>query len=235
MKKEKEKNNKSFPWQKVLIVAFAVVFALMFIINYLMTAGTLQYFRGVRANDTVTIDLTLRDARGLPVLTTDQDTYRNGIMSGNMPFYTAPLTVRAGYYDNPPVTGIAAQNYYLNQGGQEMKFGLLGDELNGLDQGVLAMKTGEKKTVSLGAADPEIILMKNYEFTAMGGNFTVIGVGDLIPLGISETPMVSGMEGMNETPTNAVWRVGTVINKTADSIEVQHLYPTADIMIRSIK
>lgn len=233
MKKEQKKE--SFPWQKVLIIAVAVVFVVMFVFNYLITAGTLQFFRGVRVNDSVTIDFTLRDVRGQPVLTSDQDIYRNGILGGGMPFYTAPLTVRAGYADNEPVTGVAAQNYYIGQTGQTLEFGILGDELNGLDKGILGMKTNEKKTVNFITTDPLILTLKNYEFTAMGGNFTTIGVGDLIPLGISETPLVSGLEGVNETPTNAVWRVGTVINKTADSIEVQHLYPSADIMVRSIK
>ena len=47
--------------------------------------------------------------------------------------------------------------------------------------------------------------------------------------------MVQGVNGYNSTPTNSVLRIGTVINKTEDAIEVQHLYPSADITVKEIK
>lgn len=230
----KEQKKEGFPWQKVFIIAVGVLFVFMMVLSA-MGSSWLQSFRTVAANDSVIIDFTLRDTNGRVVLTTDQNIYRTGILSGGLPFYTSPLTVRAGYADNPTLTGIAAQNYYISQTLQGIEFGILGDELNAIGRGVLGMKANEKKTISIPESSPLVLPLTNYEFMAMGGNFTTIGVGDLVPLGISETPLVSGLEGYNETPTNAAWRVGTVINKTVDALEVQHYYPTAEITIRSIR
>jgi hypothetical protein len=229
MKREMKKE--VFPWQKVLIIAAAVVFVVMFIFNYLMTAGTIQYLRTVRANDSVTIDFTLLDMNGQPVLTTDQNLYRSGIAAGRPVFLTEPLTVRAGYVGNPPVNGLDAQNYYLSPG-QQVKFGLLGQEMDELDIAVIGMKKGETKTTGFTFADPLSITLKDYEFTAMGGNFSQSRVGDLVPLGLSETPIIEG--GPNSTAENPAWRIGTIVNKTADSVEVRHRYPTADITVEQI-
>jgi hypothetical protein len=232
MKKVKEKG--VFPWKKVFVIGLGVVFVAMMVFQS-MGMSWLQSFRSVQANDSVTIDFTLRDAMGQPVLTTNQNLYTGVLTRGGLAFLTTPLTVRAGYVGNVPITSVAADNYYIRRSGQQIKFGILGQELDELDIGVLGMKTGEAKTIRFTFPDPLIISMKNYEFTAMGGNFTNIAVGDLIPLGISETPIAKGLEGVNSTPQNAIWRIATVINKTVDSIEVQHRYPTADITVKEFK
>ena len=97
------------------------------------------------------------------------------------------------------------------------------------------MKVGETKTIHFSFPDPLIITLKDYEFTAMGGNFTTSAIGDLVPIGFSETPIVQGLNGTNNTPTNPVLRIGTVVNKTADSLDIQHRYPSADITVTAIK
>jgi hypothetical protein len=230
MKKEKDKEN--FPWKKVLVIAVGVLFVFMMVLSA-MGMSWLQSFRTVRANDSVTLDFTLLDSRGQPVLTTDQNIYRTGIMNGGMPFLTSPLTVRAGYVGNPAYTGLDAVNYYLSSQGSQLKFGILGQELDELDVAVLGMKTGEKKTIPFSFSVPPVIFM-DYELTAMGGNFTSVRVGDLIPLGFSTAPMVSGLEGFESDPENEAMRIGTVFNKTGASIGVDHQYPMASITVQSI-
>ena len=231
---KKEKKIEIFPWKKVFVIAVGVLFVAMMVLSA-MGMSWLQSFRTVMANDTVTIDYTLRDTMGQPVLTTDQNLYQTAIGRGYPVFLTSPLTVRAGYIGNLPFTGVQAENYYISQSGQEIRFGLLGQELDALDAGVLGMKTGEMKTIHFTFNDSLIITMKNYEFTAIGGNFTQTSLGDLVPIGFSETPMVQGMDEYNSTPTNAVLRIATVVNKTADAIEVQHRYPSADITVKEFK
>ena len=235
MKKEKEKKKERFPWQKILIIAFAVVLSMMFILNYLMTAGTLLYFRGVRVNDSVTIGFTLRDANGQPVLTTDQNLYQTALARGYLVFITSPLTVRAGYIGNPPYTGVQAENYYVSRSTDQVKFGLLGQELDELDAAVLGMKTGDTKTIHFTFSDPLTLSMTKQEFTSMGGNFTNAELGDLIPIGISQAPMVEGLDAYNSTPTNAVLRIAIVVNKTSGGLEVEHRYPSADITVAEFK
>jgi len=238
MKKERKKETQTgnFPWQKVLIIAVGVVFAVMFVFQYAMTSGMLQYLRGVRANDTVTLDFTLKDEMGQPILTTDQSLYTAASQQRVWVFLTSPLTLRAGYIGNPAFMGVNSENLIASRlGNPTVRFGLLGQELDQLDVGVIGMKAGDTKTIRFNFTDPLTVTMKNYEFNAMGMNFTTIAVGDPVPLGFSETPMAQGLEGANSTPTNAVLRIATVTNKTADSIELFYGYPSADITVREFK
>lgn len=228
MKKEKKE---IFPWKKVFVIAVGVVFIAMMVLSA-MGMSWLQSFRTVMANDTVTIDFTLRDAAGQPVLTSDQNLYQTALGRRDLVFLTSPLTVQAGHIGNPPFTGVQADNYYVSQ---QVKFAILGQELDELDAAVLGMKVGDTKTIHFTFSDPLIISMTEQEFTGMGGNFTNSAIGDLVPIGFSNTPMVQGLNGYNNTPTNPVLRIGIVINKTADSIDVQHRYPSADITVKEFK
>ena len=232
MKKEKKKE--VFPWKKVFVIAVGVVFVAMMVLSA-MGMSWLQSFRTVMANDSVTIDFTLRDPNGQPVITSDQNLYQTAVTQGYPSFLTQPLTVRAGYVGNPAFTDLPAENYYLSREGIQEDFGLLCLELDELDAAVIGMKVGDTKTIHFNYTDPLIMTEKDYEFTAMGGNFTTTEIGDVIPVGFSETPMIQGLQGSNSTPTNPVVRLGIVINKTADTIQLQHRYPSADITVRAIQ
>jgi hypothetical protein len=230
---KKEKKRETFPWNKIFVIAVGVIIALMMIFQ---TFGMswLQTLKTVRANDTVTIGFTLMDAAGYPVLTTNQSLYQTAITRGYPTFLTQPLTVRAGYVGNPGYTGVVAYNYYIGRSDTTEKFGILGQELDEFDVAVLGMKTGDTKTIHFSFTVPPVAF-KSYEFTTMGRNFTATSVGDMIIIGFSETPMVQGLEGLNSTPTNAVLRMATVVNKTADSVELEHDYPSAEITVEEFK
>ncbi|HUK38032.1 MAG TPA: hypothetical protein VLV30_02830 [Methanomicrobiales archaeon] len=230
MKKEKKRD--IFPWKKVFVIAVGVLFVAMMVLSA-MGSSWLSSFRTVMVNDTVTIDYTLRDSSGQPVLTTDQSLYQAAVTRGYLTFLTTPLTVQAGHIGSPAYTGVKADNYYTSRQGEQIQFGLLGLEIDEFDTAVLGMKTGESKTIRFGFADPLTINMSENEFTAMGGNFSAVSTGDLIPIGFSETPVLGG--DVNATPTNAVWRIATVVNKTDSEIVVDHRYPTADITVREFK
>jgi len=232
---KKVKKAKKPSWEKIALISVCIIFVLFMIFSGMSSSGLmgiLNKFKAVKVNDSVTIDFTLRDAAGQPVLTSDQNLYRTAVTRGYPAFLTSPLTVKAGYIGNPGYTGVQAENYYMSQTGETTRFGILGQELDELDAGVLGMKTGEKKTIHFSFPDPLVITMKNSEFMAMGGNFSETSIGDLVPIGFSETPVTEGLNANTDTPPNAVLRIATVINKTADAIEVQHLYPTADITVR---
>ena len=239
MKKEKKSSkSKKSSMEKILLVSVCVILALWMILSGMSTSGLvgiLQTFKTVKANDSVTIDFTLRDANGQPVITSDQNLYQTAVTQGYPAFLTQSLTVRAGYTGNPAYTALGAENYYLSRSGIQENFGIFGLELDELDVAVIGMKVGDTKTIHFNFTDPLIMTLKDYEFNAMGGNFTSAEVGDIIPLGFSETPMIQGLQGSNSTPTNPVIRLGTVINKTADSIEIQHRYPSADITVKAIQ
>lgn len=230
---KKEKKEEAFPWKKVVVVAVGVLFVAMMIISA-MGMSWLQSFRTVRVNDSVTIDYTLWDAGGGPVLTSDTALYQAALSRGYLSFLAEPLTVRAGYIGSPAYTGVQAENYYVSQSGETVRFGILGQELDELDAAVLGMKVGDKKKVNFLFSDPLLITLKEYEYTAMGGNFTRAGIGDLVPIGISEVPIVQG-DDFETTPQNSVLRIAMIVNKTADALEVQHRYPSADITVRTFQ
>jgi hypothetical protein len=232
---KKEKKTEIFPWKKVFVIAVGVLFVAMMVLSA-MGMSWLQSFRTVMANDTVTIDFTLRDATGQPILTSDQNLYQTALGRGYyLVFITSPLTIQAGHIGNPPYTGVEADNYYVSRAGEQVKFGILGQELDELDTAVLGMKTGDTKTIHFTFSDPLTFSMTRQEFTSMGGNFTNAELGDLVPIGISEAPVIEGLEGYNSTPTNAVLRIATVVNKTEDALEVQHRYPSADVTVKEFK
>jgi len=231
---KKERKTEIFPWKKVFVIAVGVLFVAMMVLSAMGTSW-LQSFRTAMANDTVTIDFTLRDSMGQPVLTSDQNLYQTALSRGYPAFLTSPLTIQAGHIGNPSYTGVQAENYYVTRTGETIKFGILGQEMDELDAGVLGMKVGETKSIHFSFPDPLIISMKDYEFTAMGGNFTATSLGSLVPIGISETPLVKGINASNSNPTNAVLRIAVVINKTENSIQVEHRYPSADITVKEFK
>jgi hypothetical protein len=231
---KKEKKTEIFPWKKVFVIAVGVLFIAMMVLSA-MGMSWLQSFRTVMANDSVTIDFTLRDSMGQPVLTSDQNLYQTTTNRGYLVFITSPLSLKAGHIGNPPYTGVQAENYYVTRSGQQIKFGILGQELDELDAAVLGMKTGDTKTIHFTFSDPLTISMTKQEFTAMGGNFTNSGIGDLVPIGFSAAPMVEDLNGFNSSPTDAVLRIATVVNKTLDAIEVQHRYPSADITVTEFR
>ena len=102
---KKEKKTEIFPWKKVFVIAVGVLFIAMMVLSA-MGMSWLQSFRTVMANDTVTIDFTLRDAMGQPVLTSDQNLYQTALGRGYPgPFTPHPSRSRQGISGTLPYTG----------------------------------------------------------------------------------------------------------------------------------
>ena len=76
----------------------------------------------------------------------------------------------------------------MSRSGVQVKFGILGQELDELDAGVLGMKTGDTKTIHFTFSDPLIISMTKHEFMSMGGNFTNADLATSSPSGSRRPP-----------------------------------------------
>ena len=237
MKKEKEKRKENFPWVKVAIIGFSVLFVAMFVLSYLMTAGTLQYFKSVMANDSVTIDFTLRNADGQAILTSNPTVYQGVKNRGGLIFFTRnPPQLLAGHIGNPPVTGVSIDDTTTAFNEPQPEFALLGQELDELDAAVLGMRAGDSKTIHFMFSDPLAANLSSAEFNAIGGMFNSTSVGNwLCCLGFSSVPLVQGLNGVNNTPSQYLYRPMEVIAKTNDSITLQHRFPTADITVKEFK
>ena len=194
--------------------------------------GLTQMFRQVQVNDTAIIDFTFYDLAGHPILTSSQKIHQVSLGRGGGSFLAEPLSIRAGWIGNPPYTGVDA---YFSDPRTMTKFGIHGLELDELDAAVLGMQVGETKTVGFTFSDPLKITFKDYEFNAIGGNFSNSALGDPVPFGFSVSPLVEGLDTDMSTPTDPVFRIGYIVNKTTDSVEVQHRYPSAEITVREIR
>ncbi len=81
-------------WVKAVIAMACVFFALVMVLSAMGT-GWLSFFTVIRSGDTVTIDYTIRDGNGNPLVTTDQQVYKSVAGSGSGIFFSKQLVIQA--------------------------------------------------------------------------------------------------------------------------------------------
>jgi hypothetical protein len=226
--KEKSGKKKEINWNKGLLVVFGVLFAFLMIGTYM--SPLISTFRSVRANDTVTVEYTLRDADGRAILTSNQAIFTQEGQAGSPVFLTQDLAVKAGVIGNDMINAVPA--YHPSIGWTE--FALLGLEIDDISAEVLDMHSGETKKISFTYEDSLIVNMTPEEYDIIGGNFTRAEVGNYIPIAFSDTPIISA-PGENVTQPDPCIRVAKVIQKGTDEIIIQHRYPTVDIAVKDIQ
>jgi len=222
MKREEEK--KTSGWKKAAFIAIGVAFVAMMIFSTWGATWIINTFRTVQPLDTLEIQFTLRDESGQVVLTTDKTVYQNAFKNGDPVFFTTTLGIVAGKTGNPAIQGVPAYNPYLG----EVQFGLLGLEADEMGAALVGLHAGETKKVTFAFEDPLQSEVSEEEFNIIGGNFSTSVVGDWIPIGFSETPLVD-FPGENETPPDTVVRIAKIVEKTNTSALLRYRYSTAEI------
>ncbi|MCJ7795004.1 MAG: hypothetical protein MUP10_04120 [Methanoregulaceae archaeon] len=91
---EKKQKQQTKNWVKALVIIACVLFAGLMVVSAMGT-GWLSFFTVIRPGDTVTIDYTIRDGNGNPLVTTDQQVYRSVAGSGSGIFLSKQLVVQA--------------------------------------------------------------------------------------------------------------------------------------------
>jgi len=225
MKKEQKK--KPLNWTKVFIVGFGVFFAVAMVATYM--SPLIEGFRTVKVNDTAVVGFTIRDAEGKAILTTDQQAYADALRSGVPAFHTQPLVVQAGKIGNKVVNPVPAYNPATGW----LEYAILGLELDDISRGVVGMRPGEIKSVSFTFADPLTVDIDAEEFDIIGGNFTTAEVGDWVPMGFTDTPVISA-PGENVTPSGSL-RMAKITEKNADNLTIVHRYGSVDIIVSDIR
>ncbi|MDK2974764.1 MAG: hypothetical protein PWP08_1135 [Methanofollis sp.] len=221
---ETKKSGKKTKTQIAMLV-FGVLFAVAMVASYLTPA--MSAFKSVQPGDSVTFDYTVRDAAGVPVLTTSQTALVDTYNSGQVGFLTSQMTLVAGENASSRVTPVAI---YLPDG-TTAEFALLESEVNDLTTGILGMHEREVKTIPLTLSDlPEEIDATGAD--QMGINFTEAQVGDrfTIAMTITDDPTIF------TDPTNQIpyIRVGMITGKTNDTLSVNFGYSTADVTVSKI-
>jgi hypothetical protein len=223
-KKQKEERMKKV--KQVVVVGACLLFVILMILSG-MGSSWLTMFTVTKPGDTVVVDYTLYDAAGSPILTSDQQVYRNLAASGKGVILSKQLSLISNQslgkeiYPVPIYTTTSAT----------AQFALFSMEYNAISAALVGMKTGDRKHVLI----PSNISMTQ-EWSAEQlqrnkVNMSDLSVGDLLAMGVSDNP-----EAMitNASTTITYTRMGEVVSKTNASIVVDFGYPSADISVVSI-
>jgi hypothetical protein len=223
---EKKQKQQTKNWIKALVVIACVLFVVLMVVSAMGT-GWLSFFTVIRPGDTVTIDYTIRDGNGDPLVTTDQQVYRTGAGSGAGIFFSKQLVVQANQSSTKAVIPIQV---YSAEGGWSKTFALFGGEFDAITSNIIGMKDNEQKSIRMPFRDSMTQTWSPAQLKSNGVNLTDVQIGDQIAMGVSDTPELE----KNTTASSYSIRIGEVTKKSADGVVISFGYPTIDVTIVSI-
>jgi len=223
-KKQREAATKK--WKQVLIVGACVLFVVLMIVSG-MGSGWLSSFVTVKPGDVVVLDYTLKDAKGNPLVTSDQTLYKQIIASGYDVLPSKQLTITANQSLTHPIFPVQV---YTSQSGWANQYGMFASEYNAIGSGIVGMKVNEKKTITVATGIPMTQFWTADQLLERKLNLSDVQVGYVIPLGVSENP-----EAQTENTTATYYiRLGEVTDKTADGVTIDFSQPIVDVSVVSI-
>ena len=229
MKQTQQKSSKdeSSPWMKWAYVGVALIVAVAMVGTYL--SPLFDTPQKAQAGNTALIGYTIRGEDGRPLVTTNQDLAVSEYEKNNLVFLTGSLEIPVGTLPSESVEIIPIPVVYPTDA---PNFGLMGFELGALSQGLVGMRVGETRAVSLatGAADLEITL-NHEDADEIGLNFTELEPGDIF---LREFVISSGVPVGEETNQTSALRFWKVVEKTSDSLTVTCRYGSAEVTLNGI-
>ena len=223
---EKKQKQQTKNWVKALVIIACVLFAGLMVVSAMGT-GWLSFFTVVKPGDTVTIDYTIRDGNGNPLVTTDQQVYKSVAGSGSGIFFSKQLVIQANQSSNKAIIPIQV---YSAQSGWSKTFALFGGEFDAIASNIIGMKDTEQKSIRIPFRDSMTQTWSVAQLKSNGVNITDVQIGDQIAMGVSDTPELE----KNTTASSYSIRIGEVTKKSADGVVISFGYPTIDVTIVSI-
>ena len=110
-----------------------------------------------------------------------------------------------------------------------IQFAFFQAEMDAIAAEVTGMHENDRKTVEFEFWPDLKSTMTPEQFANIGGNFTTAEIGDVMPMGFTEEPIISVD---NSTPEIAI-RWATVVEKN-DTITLRYGYPAVDIIVQQI-
>jgi hypothetical protein len=222
-KKQKEASQKR--WKKVLFVIAAVLFVVVMVVSS-MGSHWITGIAPVKAGDTVVLDYTIYDSASNPLVTTSQDVYRQVYSHNQSILFAKQITMTANQSLKQAIYPIPV--YIAENGGTYEEFALYNPEYNAISSGVIGMRTGDKKKVSL-ASDISMSKLFSAETLANGNvNISSLRVGDILAMGVSQT---SNATASNNTETYI--RLAEVTRISDQGAVIDFGYPYADVTLTS--
>jgi hypothetical protein len=223
----KKKNEE---WVKLVSKLFIVGACLLFVglmILSGMGSSWITMFNSVKSGDTVVIDLTVYDAAGKPIITSEQTVYNQAVAQGQDIFVAKQLTITSNKTMDKSIFGVPG---YPSTGTGVQQLAIFSSEYNAISSGIVGMKVNEQKRIAI----PSDNMMKNelsVEQLALSKiNLTDISIGDNFFMGVSDTTE----KVTNTTKPNTFLRIGDVVSKSPDGVVVDLNYPAIEVRVISI-
>ncbi len=223
-KKQKEKKGRSV--YKILAVVGCVLFVVLMIVSSMGT-GWITSFKSVKPGDAVTIDLTIRDASGNAIVTSDEQLYRGLVAEKKTPYYSKQLVMVANQSSTESLIPIPI--YSVSEGWANT-FALFGGEHDAISQALVGMKTNEQKTVTIPFTDSMTQSWSTPQLEGQGVNMTDVHVGTILALGVSQESVLA----KNASESSYSIRLGEVTRKTAENVILDFGYPKIEIKVVAI-
>jgi len=224
---EKKKNE---AWVKTVSKIFIVLACLLFVGLMILSGMGNQWitlFNSVKSGDTVVLDLTVYDAAGKPIITSDQTVYNQAVAKGEDIFATKQLTVISNKSMDKSIFGVPGS---ASTGTGVQQLAIFSSEYNAISSGIVGMKVNEQKRIAI----PSDTMMKNdlsVEQLALSKiNLTDISIGDSFFMGVSDTTE----KVTNTTKATTFLRIADVVSKSPDGIVIDLNYPTIEVRVVSI-
>ncbi|MDP3565113.1 MAG: hypothetical protein Q8R70_11560 [Methanoregula sp.] len=224
---EKNQKEKSVAqWKKVVVVGACVLFVVLMIVSG-MGSGWISAFAIAKPGDVAVIDYTLYDAGGNPVLTTDQNLFKQAAAQGKPVLFSRQISLTPNQSLAHPLLPVQV---YTTGTGWANQFALFRPEYEAMSSGIVGMKVNEQKHITIPSSMDMTQLWSPELLKRNGVNLSDMNVGDVLTMGVSDNP--------EEMATNksslSYMRVGSVSRITPSGAVVDFGYPSADIRVVSI-
>lgn len=223
---EKKQKQQTKNWIKALVVIACITFVVLMVLSG-MGSGWISYFSVIKPGDTVTIDFTIRDKNGQPLVTSDQQLYKQMTGSGGGVFFSKQLVLQANQSSTKAVVPIPI---YTTQSGWSTSFALFGGEYDAMSEGIIGMKQNEQKSINIPFKDSMSQVWSVAQLKSNGLNLSNVNIGDSIALGVSDIPELA----RNTTPQSYYMRIGEVTKKTVDGVTIDFGYPAINVRIVAV-
>jgi hypothetical protein len=226
MGEKKQKAASGRKWNKIIAIIVGVLFVVLMVVSA-MGSSWINSLAVAKPGDIVTVDYTLYDSSGNPIVTTNQQVFENAMAKGSGMIYSKQMSIIANQsYTNP----IYPVQVYTVGSGWGNNFAIFSREYDAVSAGIVGMKANDKKTIALPATDSMTQLWTPEQLTRNGVNLSVLRVGDVIAMGVSDNP--SAMMSNSSALTDL--RIAEVTQKSDAGALVNFGYPKIDISVASI-
>jgi FKBP-type peptidyl-prolyl cis-trans isomerase 2 len=226
MGEKKRKETAKRNWNKIIAIVLGVLFVVLMVVSS-MGSSWINSLAVAKPGDIVTLDYTLYDASGSPIVTTDQQIFKNVVSQGGGMMYSKQLTVAANQSYGSPIYSV---DVYTVTSGWGNQFAIFSREYDAVSSGIVGMKANEKKTITLPADQSMTQLWTADQLTRNNVNLSALQVGDVIAMGVSDNPTAMA----DNTSSFTSLRIAEITRKTDEGATVDFGYPRIDVSVASI-